>query len=695
MAEVVAEQPKLTIEQAMQLAHEHWDVGQAPQAEELCRRILGVSPNNPDAHHLLGMIAHQYNNAEAALKHMRLACEAPRLPALYAANLAELCRQQGLHEEAEKAARRAVAIDERLIKGHYTLGIVLQERGRYTEALDCLKVVSLATPDDIDCLNALANTYQRLGDLVNAEKHYGMVIERKPEHADAHSNLSFLYAALGRYEAAAAAARRAIEIEPTFHAAYLNLAQAELSRGRYGHALAVLDSLRAFAPRYAPGLIARATVLHAQERFHDAEASALTAIEIAPHSADARLAAARACQSLGNTEKALEHYEKAAALPGTVGESAMIGIAAALLEAGRRDEAFAAFDRVLAAYPRSIAALSMRANAKHFSKDDADIGLLKGIAAQGSSLRVLDRVKANFALGKAHLDFGDAKEAFGYFEVANKLKRGTFTYDSGLTGQWMDRIAAAFPRDLFEQFANAGISTQMPVFVIGMPRSGTSLVEQILASNRKVTGAGELSAFGQIVEECGSYPEFMQRMTSHALEAIGNRYLSKVVALANGADRVIDKMPGNFLYAGLIALALPGARIIHCRRDPVDTCLSCYTREFGGNQHFAYDMTELGEFYGFYERLMAHWRGLLPVHQFAEVRYEDLVANLEGEARRLTDFIGLPWDEASLAFHASDRVVRTASFNEVRQPVYTTAIGRAREYQSELGPLLAALGASA
>lgn len=694
MADVVAEEPKLTLEQAVQRANEHWNAGQAPHAELLCRRILEVSPRNADAHHLLGLIAHAYQNHDGALEHLRLACDAPRLPALYVSNLAEVCRQKRLYDEAETAARRAVAIDPNLAKAQYTLGIILQERGAFSEALEWLKRVALTCPDDFDCLNALANTYLRLGDYRNAESFYRNVIERNPGHAEALSNLSFLYASQGSYEAAGDAARRAIDIQPAFHGAYLNLAQAELGQGRHREALAVLDSLHAFAPRHAPGLVARSSVLHAQEHFRRAEECACAAIAIAPKSAEAHLAAARACQSLGETTKALAYYQQASDLPGTIAESALAGQAATLLEAGRRDEAFASLDRALEIFPSSVRVLSIRADAKTFRENDSDIGKLRGIAAQGEARSIAERVKVNFSLGKAHLDIGATAEAFRYFKTANALKRSTFNYDSAATKQWMDQIATSFSIELIKRLAGSGADSRAPVFIIGMPRSGTSLVEQILASNHKVVGAGELSAFGTGVAELGPYPHYAPGLTGPLLKALGERYLEKVSTLGSGAERVIDKMPGNFLYAGLIALALPGARIIHCRRDAVDTCLSCYTREFAGDQRFAYDMTELGEFYGYYERLMTHWREVLPASQFTEVRYEDVICDLEGEARALSEFIGVGWDDSCLAFYESKRVVRTASYGQVRQPLYSTSIGRWQEYQSELTPLLAALGAA-
>jgi hypothetical protein len=245
-----------------------------------------------------------------------------------------------------------------------------------------------------------------------------------------------------------------------------------------------------------------------------------------------------------------------------------------------------------------------------------------------------------------------------------------------------------------------GAVSDLPVFIVGMPRSGTTLIEQIVASHPDVTGAGELSALRHVVDAHGMFPEWLAALSdgpgeaaARVLEQLGRDYLARTVPLARGGARLVDKMPGNFALAGLIALMLPGARIIHTRRDAVDTCLSCYTKLFGGDQPFTYDQAELGRFYRAYERLMAHWRALLPPERFIEVDYEAVVDNVEYEARRLIEFLGLPWSDACLNFHQDRRVVRTASANQVRRPIYGTSRGRWRAYAAYLGPLLGALGA--
>jgi tetratricopeptide (TPR) repeat protein len=693
----------MSIPEALSRAHAHWNAGQADQAEQYCRRVLAAWPGQADALHLLGLMAHAYGNLDLAIAHLRDACTAPRAPAVYSSNLAEMCRQKGLLAEGEAAARRAVAMDPALVPGWTNLGILLQEAGKFAESLECLERVIALQPDGAEAHNNLANTNRRLGRMDRAEQHYRQALALNPAYAEAHSNLAFLLSSQGRYDEAAAHAQQAIELSPRLVDAYLNLAEVEVSRRRHDAALRALDMLAVFAPQHPAALVARAKALKQIERFDEALAFARQAVTIAPQSAAARNTFAVVLHALGQTDEALAQFEQAAQLPGAAAEEALTGRATLLMEAGRKDDARAAFDQALEAFPGSVLALAGRAEARTFKSDDPDIAALEACLAEGERRSLGERISAHFALGKAYLDIKDARRAFHHFDAGNRLKRATFTYDGAASGEWMARIAAAFTPELAGRFRGAGEPSDLPVFIVGMPRSGTTLIEQIVSSLPQVKGAGELSALRLVVDGGGRFPERVKDLAGGLADAeaagyfrqLGQAYLSRVTPLAEGRARLVDKMPGNFLYAGLIPLMLPGARIIHIRRDPVDTCLSCYTRLFGGEQPFTYDQSELGQFYRHYEHLMAHWRAVLPSERFIEVDYEAVVDNLEDEARRLVDFLGLPWDDACLNFHDNRRVVRTASVNQVRQPIYKTSKNRWQAYAGHLVALLESLGIAA
>jgi hypothetical protein len=253
----------------------------------------------------------------------------------------------------------------------------------------------------------------------------------------------------------------------------------------------------------------------------------------------------------------------------------------------------------------------------------------------------------------------------------NRLKRSRIDYDERGTVEMFRHSAGG-------SFGAESDPSVVPIFVVGMPRSGTSLIEQILASHAQIQGAGEL----QDLAAC----------ESEGMDGLAQGYLSRLPALAGGKIRIVDKQPDNFLRIGLIRTILPNARIIHCVRNPIDTCVSCYSKLFSAGQHFSYDLAELGRYYRRYSDLMAHWRSVLPADAMLDVAYEDVVDDLEGQARRLIDYCGLEWDDRCLSFHKTRRIVKTASAVQVRKPLFRTSLERWRRYEAHLGPLLHALG---
>jgi tetratricopeptide (TPR) repeat protein len=682
----------LTIPEALNRASAHWNAGQAPQAEQFCLQILQVLPDQPDAMHLLGLMAHAYGKLELAIDYLRKACLSPAAPATYCSNLAEMCRQKGLLAEAEQAARRAVEQEPQLIAAWNNLGIILQESGKFDASLACLQRVVSLQPDNPEAHNNLANTYKRMDELEQAQTYYQRALALRPDYAEVHSNLAFLLNDQGRFDEAVAAAEQAIDINPQLADAYFNLAQIEISRMRYADAQRWLDALISFAPQHAGALTARAQLLITGGHYQDALTCVRQALSNAPDSANAHNVLGQVLQALEQHDEAAACFDRAAALPGTVAEEALVARAVLFMEMGSKDEALVAFDRALERFPGSTRVMAARGDSKTYCSDDPDIAVMEAALVRAVKPTINDQMGLHFALGKAYLDTGNSARAFFHLDQGNAIKRATFNHDAALTSAWTKKIAAAFTPDLMDKFKDAGAASERPVFIIGMPRSGTTLVEQILASHPGIYGAGELSALRHTMDRAGSFPDDLIRWGKEDFARIGRDYLSRVDGLAPDALRLVDKMPANFLYAGLIPLILAGARIIHCRRDPMDTCLSCYSKHFAGEQLFAYRLDELGAFHRDYQALMECLRKVLPPDRFLEVDYESVVDDLEGEARRLIAFVDMPWDDACLSFHKTRRVVRTASVSQVRQPIYATSKGRWRRHAAYLGPLLAALG---
>jgi len=280
--------------------------------------------------------------------------------------------------------------------------------------------------------------------------------------------------------------------------------------------------------------------------------------------------------------------------------------------------------------------------------------------------------------------------------AGNELKRNTYTYNIFETRDFFNGLKNVFDDKLFSKHVDTGYGENTPIFIVGMPRSGSSLLEQILASHSLVYGAGELKYLSQIVIHSSAkiagikFPYCAAKLSPDNFEILGAEYSKRLRQYSGAVKYITDKELHNFLYIGMIRLTLPNAKIIHCKRNPVDTCLSIFKTYFAGVHKYAYDLSELGEYYKLYQDLMEHWYKILPGYIF-DIQYEDLVGDQEGETRKLLDYCELPWDEACLSFHRTIRPVRTASAEQVRRPIYNSSVGLWRRYEKHLSPLLSAL----
>ena len=437
-------------------------------------------------------------------------------------------------------------------------------------------------------------------------------------------------------------------------------------------------------------------VINHQRGENDVAVGLITkALAIAPDYAEAHNNLGNALRGLGKLDEAVASYHKALAIAPDFAE-AHNNLGAALQDLGKLDEAVAAHHRALELKPDYAEAHNNLARSKTFKTGDPEIAVMEALATD-SALDDDKKLFVFFALGKAHEDIGEYDRAFECFASGNRLKHRIVGFRIADEEKAAERLMAVFDETLFARLDGVGHATETPVFIVGMPRSGTSLIEQILASHPHVHGAGESPVLGRIVHELPGtypaepYPDCVSGIDGAGWRALGRAYMERLLGDAPAARRVTDKMPRNVELVGLIHLMLPNARVIHCIRDPLDTCLSCYTIRFEASQDFTYDLTDLGRYFRLYERLVDHWRRVLPA-KLLDVRYEDVVDDLEGSARRLLDFCGLEWNDACLEFHKNDRIVRTASAIQVRQPIYRTSVERWRHYERHLGPLIEALG---
>lgn len=544
-----------------------------------------------------------------------------------------------------------------------------------------------------------ALSLHRLGRLDEAARLYQLALKANPHHFDALHNLALLRLQQSRPDEAAKLLRKALEQNPAAAEAHNSLGTAWQMAGRLAEAMACYQRAIACRADYAEAHFNLGTALQAQNRPEDAATAYRAAIAARPAYAEAHGNLGIVLCSLLRHDEAVAAFERAVALKPDYAE-AFNNLGGALRELGRRDAARQAIERAIALAPGRAEFYQNLALSKRFAADDPHLLALERLATASSSRPPAEQMRLHFALGQAYAEAGQHERAFAHLAKGNALMRRRVGYDEAATLGLFERLRGVFTREFMRARQGAGFPSPAAIFVVGMPRSGTTLVEQILASHPEVFGAGEVADFHDAAMHLTGagqppvpYPEIVPGLSATQLADFGKRYVERVSRLApSPAARIVDKLPGNFRHAGLIHLVLPKARIIHTRRDPVDTCLSCYTHLFTGHLPYAYDLGDLGRFYRGYAALMQHWRQVLPEGVMLEIDYEELVADLEGQARRMLAHCGLAWDPACLEFHKTERPVRTASALQVRQPIYRSAVGRWRAYGALLVPLLAALG---
>ena len=574
-----------------------------------------------------------------------------------------LAWQSGGYDEAIESIGRAIQLRSDNSSYHYNLGNALMARGRIGEAIVHYERALFLEPGQADTCSNLGITLAEQGRIDDAVSHYERALVLDPGHINAHNNLGVALVHQDKIDDALPHFRQVLTIDPDHVDAHNNLGVALVRQGRIDDAI----------PHY--------------ER----------AVVLSPGHINARNNLGVALAQQGRMNDAVTHHERVLAINPDHPE-AHNGLGNIFKFQGKFDDAMAHYGRAIAIRPAYAEAHFSRAEIKTFHSGDADLAALEALARMDD----LPADKApfiHFALAKALEDSGDYPRAFEHLRKGNALKRRQISYDEPLAAQHFERISAAFDGSLFHRFQGQGDPSSAPIFVLGMPRSGSTLIEQILSSHPQVHGAGELTnldAAMSTVLNAGDrqipFPECVAALDGVALRRIGQAYLAGLPVPADGAIRIIDKMPDNFLNTGLIPLALPNARIIHTMRDPVDTCVSCYSKLFASGQHFSYDMAELGRHYRRYSELMNHWRSVLPPSAMLDVSYEDVVDDLEGQARRLIEYCGLPWDDRCLSFHRTSRPIKTASAVQVRKPLFRSSLQRWRKYESGLAPLLRELG---
>jgi tetratricopeptide (TPR) repeat protein len=619
------------------------------------RRALDIDPRRAELHNNLGNALRGTGDPEQALACYRRAIEQnPRFAEAFS-NLGNALRGLGRLEEAAASYHRALEIKPQYPEAWNNLGNVLLDLQQFAEAATCYRSALALNADLAEAHSNLGNALRALGQLQEAAGSYVRALKLKPDFAAAHSNLSDTLRELGLPGEAAAHGRLALQLTPAHAGAHNSLANALLDLGKLDEAQALYRRAVSLEPGFAQAWINLGLLLRQRGVAAEAEACAERALEASAASAPA------------------------------------LALAAELrADAGDFAAAESLFRRAVASDPDSPEAWAGIAYLRRMTQDDASWAAQALRVAQ-RRLPARQEVYLRFAIGKFFDDVKDYAQAFENFRRAHELSR-TFgaQYERRQQALSVERLIARYDGAAAGEIPAGAADAERAVFIVGMPRSGTTLAEQILASHPAVHGAGELPYWDEALRTFAA-AEAAGEQQRELPARLGREYLRLLNSLAPGAERLVDKMPANFWHVGLIHEALPRARFIHMQRDPIDTCVSIYFQHFRNALPYADDLSDLAHFYGEYQRIMSHWRATLPAHVLLEVPYEELIADQEGWSRRMLQFIGLPWDNRCLDFHQTRRSVTSASKWQVRQKLNRTSIQRWRSYEAFIGPLLTLL----
>lgn len=656
---------KNKIQAMLQEGMVHFQAGQLQKSEAVFQGVLKIDPRNINALQLLGVI---YSRVGRLL-------------------------------EGERMFRKAIKNNDKIPQLYYNLGNNLDTQGKLAEAIEIFRSAVKLEPANEWHHSGLGLAYLKLNRVNEALATLRHALEINPNNPTVLSNLANALWRDGKENEAAAMAERALSINPRSVDALALLGGFDLFKGEAAKAEERLRFALTLDPNHFESLNNLAVFLLSRAVPDDSK-EALTIcgrlVKQSPKSPDAHFNLGRALQETDNDIEAISAFRKVIQLhPSHV--EALAGLATSLIFLGQFDEAHRLLQQAKTIDPSLPDIYTGLLQTSKSDLPETDIRMIEQLLdLPGSKSRQIKNLPFEYA--KYLEKRGEYVKGFGYLAMGNRLKRKNYEYSTEEDRVLFDRIKSVFNYEHFEQREGTGIEDETPIFIIGMPRSGTTLIEQIISSHSQVYGAGELPDLSLLITgKCKSdlghkYPDPVTQFTNSDFSELSNQYLCALRDKSADSKYITDKMPHNFLYLGMIWLMLPRAKVIHCRRNPIDTCLSIFKQDFRSLHKYAYDLEELGEYYLLYRDLMEHWRKVLPEGFVHEVNYEDMIADQEGISRRLVQFCGLPWEEGCLQFHTSARTVKTASVTQVRKKIYRDSVDLWRLYGNQLDPLIRILG---
>jgi len=634
------------------------------------------------------------------------------------------CIQQGELTEAEALAQQILQDHPKDPNILRVLGVALMRQGKFEDALEHLSTAVNIAPELADGHEQYGLALAALGQLNEAEESLQTALRLDPNSKTVHSKLARLQAMRGKDEESRKSRDRVFELNP--HIQKMQEAMKLQVDDKHDEARQLVKNILREDPDNINALNLMGGICMAQEAFNDAEAFLRKAVGLAPDFAVAWSVLSMSLKEQGDFEEAVEALEKALSLePRNADWHSTLGNQ--LLVWGKEERALASYERALAIQPDHSSALHSKghvlktmgdlddairayrasakarpdlgeiywslANLKTFRFDPDEVEIMQ---TQLDSGKLTDHSELHFcyALGKYFEDQEDYPKAFEYYTQGGAIKRKSVRYDPVDFDYKTDKIIEVFTREFFEERASFGYSDSAPILIVGLPRSGSTLIEQILCSHSQVDGTAELADLMTLGHRTGQkrfdelkYPESLIDIYADSLEDLGKEYIERTFHHRQGAPYFTDKMPNNFPHIGFLHLILPNAKVIDARRHPLDSCFGTFKQLFAKGQPFSYDLFELGQYYNCYIRLMEHWDHVLP-GKVLRVQYEDNVADQENQARRMIEHCGLMWEDQVLRFYETERAVKTASSEQVRQPIYNKSVNSWKRYETELADLV-------
>lgn len=601
--------------------------------------------------------------------------------------------QEGRTAQAEQAFLEVLDADERNIHALNLLGMLYVNNFRPDDAVLCISKALKLAPNNPESHANLALAYKDQGKLRKAVAHFKDSIRLDPDNAMSYNNLGNVLREQSKPRDAIREYEKALKLQPEFSQCWSNFAAALNEAEQRKAAHRAVDRAIQLEPALAQAHNNRGDILLAEARYAEALISYEKATELNPKYAAALINMARVQRDMDSAKAALSTLDRALAIePNNPEAHHALGVLHEQM--GQKEKAAVAFQNAIDVAPGMAVAHYYLAQIRGRKSTEQEFDAMRRIWDEVKMLDN-DRMFMAFGLARACEQRGNYDQAFAFLEKGNDIKAGMMPYDDQDTGEFVDGLASSAETLAQKLPPGSGFEDSRPVFILGMPRSGTSLTEQVLASHSEVAGAGELSYAYDMAHRVRditrqAFPHNVELLDPQQLKDLGEYYLSRHQAENLAARYVVDKTPLNFQYIGLLGLALPGAKFIHCHRDPIQNCFSIHKMPFDKKQAYAHSLESLGLYYNRYWRLMQHWKTMFP-GRILDVRYEDTVADIEKQGRRILDFLELQFEPGVLEFHKTERLVKTPSASQVRQPIYGDALQAWKKYEEHMGPLIDAL----